>query len=66
MRVIVDEEKCIGSGQCVQLAPEVFDQRDDDGIVILLVPEPPEHLDNAVREAAAMCPSGAINVSGER
>ncbi|MET8338947.1 hypothetical protein ABZV14_37720 [Streptosporangium canum] len=28
------------AGQCVLLAPEVFDQGEDDGIVILLAPEP--------------------------
>ena len=38
-KVHVDEDKCIGAGQCVRIAPEIFDQR-DDGIVILLDPTP--------------------------
>ncbi|MFI7633420.1 ferredoxin [Nonomuraea sp. NPDC049400] len=63
MKVIVDEDKCCGAGQCVLLAPEVFDQRDDDGIVILLEPEPAADRHAAVREAAAVCPAAAIEVS---
>lgn len=40
MKITVDEEKCCGAGQCVLIAPEVFDQRDEDGIVVLLDAEP--------------------------
>ncbi|MGP4014520.1 ferredoxin [Saccharopolyspora sp. 5N708] len=62
MQVSVDEEKCCGAGQCVLLAPEVFDQREDDGIAILLDPQPAEQLHAAVREAADMCPAAAIQL----
>ncbi len=61
MRVIVDYDKCCGAGQCVMVAPKVFDQR-DDGIVILLDETPPEELHAAVREAAAVCPAAAIKL----
>jgi ferredoxin len=60
VKVSVDETKCCGAGQCVLIAPEVFDQRDDDGIVALLDPEPAEELAATVREAAAVCPAAAI------
>ncbi|MFC4123008.1 ferredoxin [Nonomuraea zeae] len=60
MKVTVDEEKCCGAGQCVLIAPEVFDQNEDDGIVILLEAEPAEGQYAAVREAAAVCPAAAI------
>ena len=62
MRVSVDEDRCIAAGQCVALAPTVFDQRDDDGIVILLDETPGEGLHGAVREAASVCPGVAISV----
>ncbi|WP_067139245.1 ferredoxin [Microtetraspora malaysiensis] len=62
MKVTVDEDKCCGAGQCVLLAPEVFDQRDDDGIVTLLDPEPGADRHAAVREAAAVCPTSAIEL----
>jgi ferredoxin len=62
MHVAVDAGTCIASGQCVFNAPEVFDQREDEGTVLLLHDTPaPEHHD-AVREAALVCPSGAITV----
>ncbi|PCC68703.1 Ferredoxin [Nannocystis exedens] len=59
MRIIIDENKCCGAGQCVLIAPRVFDQR-DDGIVILLDEAPPKELHAAVREAACVCPGAAI------
>jgi len=65
MKVIVDEAKCCGAGTCVMLAPDVFDQRDDDGIVILLDEHPAEALHATVREAASVCPGVAISVSEE-
>jgi len=61
MRVIVDIPKCCGAGQCVMVAPKVFDQQ-DDGIVILLDEAPPKELHTAVREAASVCPGAAIRL----
>jgi ferredoxin len=62
MKVIVDQDRCIGSGQCVLLAPDVFDQRDEDGIVVLKDANPPSELDDDVAEAAQVCPGLAISV----
>ena len=62
MRVTVDQDKCVGSGQCVLAADSVFDQRDEDGIVVLLDPEPAPPLYERVREAAIICPAAAITV----
>ncbi|MFI6742929.1 ferredoxin [Nonomuraea sp. NPDC050451] len=60
MKITVDEAKCCGAGQCVLVAPEVFDQRDEDGIVILLDAEPPAEQHSLAREAAQVCPAAAI------
>jgi ferredoxin len=60
MNVTVDQDKCVGSGQCVLLAPDVFDQRDEDGAVVLLAARPPAELHDAVRQAARVCPALAI------
>ena len=54
MRVEFDEPKCVAAGQCAMVAPDVFDQRDDDGVAIVLDAEPPEDQYEAVREAAAV------------
>jgi ferredoxin len=60
MKVTLDDDKCCGAGQCVLSAPAVFDQRDDDGVVILLDAEPPAIEHDNVREAAALCPAAVI------
>ncbi|MDW6066293.1 ferredoxin [Streptomyces sp. FXJ1.4098] len=63
VKVTVDEDKCCAAGSCVLAAPDVFDQRDEDGIVVLLDAEPAEPAEPAedqhaaVRDAAAVCPA---------
>lgn len=60
MKVFIDQEKCVASGQCVLAADDVFDQRDDDGIVVLLVDEPSEERADDVWQASTVCPAQAI------
>ena len=33
MRVIAQTQKCIASGTCALTCPQVFEQRDEDGVV---------------------------------
>ncbi|MDI3289689.1 ferredoxin [Polyangium sp. 15x6] len=61
MRVLVEYEKCCGAGQCVMVAPKVFDQR-DDGIVVLLDETPPPDQYKAVQEAVTVCPGAALRL----
>jgi ferredoxin len=63
MKITVDEDKCCAAGSCVLAAPDVFDQRDEDGIVILLDETPAGEFHDAVREAVSVCPAMAITVS---
>jgi ferredoxin len=62
MKVLVYQDKCVAAGSCVMAAPDVFDQRDEDGIVVLLNPEPPAEVADAVHQAASVCPALAITV----
>ncbi|MEV0051254.1 ferredoxin [Saccharopolyspora shandongensis] len=62
MKVTIDQDKCVSSGQCVLAAEEVFDQRDEDGVVVLLNENPPAELAEDVRQAAVLCPALAIVV----
>ncbi len=62
MKVIVDQDKCVSSGQCVLNAAEVFDQRDEDGVVVLLTENPPVDQESNARKAAAACPALAIYI----
>jgi ferredoxin len=65
MKVTADQNICASSGQCVALAPRVFDQRDEDGVVVVLDENPPEELAEALRQAQRVCPSGAIKIVEE-
>ena len=62
MRIEFDEPKCVAAGQCAMVAPEVFDQRDDDGVAIVLDATPGPSLHDQAREAAAVCPAAAIRL----
>jgi ferredoxin len=62
MKVLIDQDKCVAAGQCVVAADSVFDQRDEDGIVVLLDDQPSDDLSENVQQAAAMCPAMAIIV----
>ncbi|GAA3912977.1 hypothetical protein GCM10022244_23710 [Streptomyces gulbargensis] len=58
--VRVDRERCVGSGMCALTAPTVFDQDDDEGLVLLLAPHPTPEQSPAARLAAGLCPASAI------
>lgn len=60
MRVVVTED-CAGTGQCVTVAPAVFDF-DADGLSRVLIENPTgQELEDA-RRAAALCPMAAIRI----
>jgi ferredoxin len=62
MRVAVDQDRCIAAGQCVATAPDVFDQRDSDGVVVLVTATPDAADEDDVRSAARVCPALAIQI----
>ncbi|MFG2029675.1 ferredoxin [Streptomyces sp. NPDC048825] len=61
MKVDVDPELCEHQAVCIGIAPSVFDFGEDGALKVLQV-EPPESLRDAVEDAAAACPLGAITV----
>jgi ferredoxin len=62
MKVIVDQDRCVGAGQCVLIAPEVFDHGDEEGAVVLLQERPPAQLGDTARQVARLCPGLAIQL----
>ena len=58
----VEVGKCIGAGNCADVAPRHFDQDPDTGLVVV-VDETVSDGDLAkVQEAASLCPVAAIRV----
>jgi ferredoxin len=62
MQIIIDRDRCIASGQCVLSASDVFDQGEEDGLVILLNEHPSADQLADVKTAANLCPALAITV----
>ena len=62
MRIQVDRDRCRGAGQCAQTAPELFDQSEDDGTVVVLDEQPPPAFQVQARLAAALCPNSVIRL----
>jgi ferredoxin len=60
MKVTVDDSLCIGAGNCVMTAPSVFDQDEDQAVVVLLDAAPPESERPAVELAVERCPAAVI------
>ncbi|MFI6319276.1 ferredoxin [Nonomuraea sp. NPDC050556] len=62
VKIKADTTVCIGAGMCALTVPEVFDQSEEEGTVVVLVNPVPEDREAAVRRAVQLCPSGAISV----
>ncbi|MBM6402923.1 ferredoxin [Phycicoccus sp. CSK15P-2] len=62
-RIVAELDRCIGAGQCVLADPGAFDQREDDGTVVVLEEHPAD--DTAVqraRTAVDTCPSRTLSL----
>jgi ferredoxin len=58
----VDGVRCIVSGTCEALVPALF-AIDDQGELQVLLPDVPDELLEAARDAAAQCPSRALSIT---
>lgn len=59
-RIIVTED-CAGTGQCVAVAPELFDLDADGLSTVIAQPDTPELLE-AAETAVRLCPMAAIRL----
>jgi ferredoxin len=63
--VEADRELCTGSGMCVRIAPDVFDQDPVEGLVVVLVADVAADASDRVQEAIAQCPVAALSLAGD-
>jgi ferredoxin len=61
MKVIVDHNLCEGNGRCIEVAPEVFDLRDDDRSYVVAGVFAPS-MRAKVELAVSLCPRQAIRL----
>jgi CDGSH-type Zn-finger protein/ferredoxin len=61
LKVEVDPDTCIGSGDCVRIAPGAFALEGPTSVVI----DPTAEDEETLRQAERSCPTGAITVTSE-
>ena len=59
LRIRIDRELCVGFGDCIEIAPEVF-ALDDEGVVVFLYAETVDRM--RLLRACDECPVDAITV----
>ena len=63
-QVVVDFDLCESNARCMEVAPEVFEVRDDDFLYILQE-RPSDELRAKVEEAVRRCPKAAISIADD-
>ena len=62
VRIAADRDLCVGAGMCALTAPDLFEQDEEDGLVVVRS----AHLDGPALELARkvvdLCPSGALSL----
>jgi len=61
VRVVVDRDLCQGHGVCESEAPAVFSVS-KQGVLTIVLENPPEHLRPAVTQALSFCPTHALSI----
>ena len=61
MKIVVDRHACEGNARCSDVAPEIFEVRDDDKSVVKLQ-NLPANLMEKLKLAVRLCPRQAITL----
>jgi ferredoxin len=62
VHIVVDFDRCASNGACMEIAPAIFEVR-DDGYLYILNEEPGEDARGIVEQAIASCPTQAISLA---
>jgi ferredoxin len=65
VNISINRSTCSGYANCVVAAPEVFDLDEVTGKAVVLQEHPEPGLEEEVREAARVCPVGAVLIDGQ-
>ena len=61
MKIVVDYDLCESNARCMEVAPDLFEVRDDDQLYVL-DEHPPESARERVLRAIKVCPKYAISL----
>jgi ferredoxin len=61
MKLVVDRHACEGNARCSEVAPELFEVRDDDKAYVL-IDNPPDAMKEKAKLAVRLCPRQAIAI----
>jgi ferredoxin len=61
MKIVVDYDLCESNARCMEVAPDLFEVRDDDQLYVL-DEHPPESARERVLRAIKVCPKRAISL----
>ncbi|MET8539450.1 ferredoxin [Kitasatospora sp. NPDC004799] len=65
MRIRTEADRCIGAGRCYLAAPELFDQSDHDGTVVVLSERVAQAQLADARAAVEDCPTRTLSLTEE-
>jgi ferredoxin len=60
-KILIDYNRCESNARCMQVAPDIFEVRDDD-MLYVLEENPPESARERVLKAVQVCPKQAISI----
>jgi ferredoxin len=61
MKIVVDRHACEGNARCAEVAPEIFEVRDDDKAYVK-IENPPATMQEKLKLAVRLCPRQAISL----
>ena len=62
MKVVIDKERCLMSGECYYNHPEIF-RMGDEGYPVVLIDQLEQQALRQVNEAIEVCPAVAISLT---